>query len=56
MATSQELSALRERLTGALAKDNLPGSTRKELSAVRLATDLRLALRKKQPALDEPQP
>lgn len=55
MATSKELSTLRSRLTEALAKEDLPGEARKELAAIRLATDLRLKIREKQPALDETQ-
>lgn len=56
VATSQTLSAQRDRLTEMLAKDDLPGAVRKELATLRLATELRLALRKKHPGLDEPQP
>lgn len=53
MATLKQLSTLRSRLTEALEKDDLPGAARKELAAIRLATDLRLKIREKQPALGE---
>jgi len=55
MTTSKQLSTLRSRLTEALEADDLPGETRKELAAIRLATDLRLKIREKQPALGETQ-